>query len=63
MVSTVFEQIERDRTFHWESQLHKCAMCREPIEDDVYYVLERSRYCPECAAKWLERRKHRNERL
>ena len=63
MTYGALEAIQRARDDYYTQQLYDCAMCREPIEDECYYVMDRFHYCPECAAKWLERRKHRNERL
>lgn len=63
MTYGALEAIQRARDEYFVFQLHKCAMCREPIETETYYVIERFRYCPQCAMKWLERHKHRNERL
>ena len=60
---TCIETIQAARDEYYTYRLHTCAACREPIESEIYYVIERRKLCPECARRWLERQAHINERV
>lgn len=63
MMYGAIESIQRARDEYYTYSLYTCASCREPIETDVYYTIERRRLCPECAFKWLQKQAHKNERV
>lgn len=63
MTYGTIEAIQRERDYYYTERLPVCAACREPIEDEVYYTIERRHYCPECAMRWLRKQAHKNERV
>lgn len=41
--------LARDRAMkRWLDRRPQCSVCREPIQDDHYYLLDRASVCPEC---------------
>lgn len=61
MTSSIYDARQNAADQQYQASLPRCFHCREPIDDEVFYVIDRCNYCQECAFKWLERRKHKNK--
>jgi formylmethanofuran dehydrogenase subunit E len=42
-----FLAYDREQT-EWEKRLPKCAHCKEPIQDEHYYIIDDKNVCYDC---------------